>query len=183
MIDFINSLPAGKLIEISGKEDSYKTTIMLKAMEEFIERDKVVVYIDADYKSNIDYFSQYVNMDNVYLCQSNKPESVLSMLNTILQTGVVDLVILDSLGNIDGTTVQVKKFISQLSVLIHKAKCRCIIVNQLRYKDQQLIPMYNDSMHLYCSMRYNAVLQEDAVTLNLRRTQGREAINTYLIAL
>lgn len=179
----ISMLPPGKITEISGPNESAKTTLALKIVKAMQEESKSVFYIDADFKANIPYFDKHINSDIIYYCLHNKPDEILNILQPIQKNHLLDFLVVDSISNMNGSTREIKTFITKLSQIIYRAKCPCIVINQLRYFNGQDVPMYDDILNMYSSLRLNTEMVDDNINITVRRCKQSVYTNSFLIAL
>lgn len=146
----VKGLPRGRIVEIYGPESSGKTTIALHCVAEAQKAGGTVAYIDVEnaldpvYAKNIG-----VDIDNLYISQPDTGEAALEIVDTLVSSGAVDMVVVDSVaalvpraeieGNMGDSHVGIQaRLMSQalrkLTGTINKTKCVAIFINQLREK-------------------------------------------------
>ena len=107
----IGGLPKGRIIEIYGPESSGKTTVALHAVAEVQKRGGIAGFIDAEHALDPVYAKNIgVDIDNLYISQPDCGEQALEIAETMVRSGAVDIVIVDSVAalvpkaEIDGDT-------------------------------------------------------------------------------
>lgn len=89
--------PKGRIIEIYGPESSGKTTLCLHAAAEFQKAGGTVAFIDAEHALDPTYAKKLgVNTDELLLAQPDSGEQALDITETLVRSGGVDLIIVDS---------------------------------------------------------------------------------------
>lgn len=146
----LGGVPKGRIIEIYGPESSGKTTVALHMVAEVQKRDGIAGFIDAEHALDPVYAKNIgVDIDNLYISQPDNGEQALEIAETMVRSGAVDIVIIDSVAalvpkaEIDGemgdTHVgQQARLMSQalrkLTAIVSKTNCIVIFINQLREK-------------------------------------------------
>jgi recombination protein RecA len=146
----IGGLPKGRIIEIYGPESSGKTTVALHCVAEIQKRGGIAGFVDAEHALDPVYASNIgVDIDNLYISQPDCGEQALEITETLVRSGAVDIVIVDSVAalvpkaEIDGDMGdshmgQQARLMSQalrkLTGIINKTNCIVIFINQLRDK-------------------------------------------------
>lgn len=146
----IGGLPRGRVVEIYGPESSGKTTAALHVVAEVQRRDGIAGFIDAEHALDPSYAKKIgVDIDNLYISQPDSGEQALEIAETMVRSGAVDIVVIDSVAalvpkaEIDGemgdTHVGLQaRLMSQalrkLTAVIGKSSCIVIFINQLREK-------------------------------------------------
>jgi recombination protein RecA len=93
----IGGLPRGRVIEIYGPESSGKTTLALHAVAEVQKRGGVAAYIDAEHALDPGYAKKLgVNIDELLISQPDTGEQALEITDTLVRSGSVDIVVVDS---------------------------------------------------------------------------------------
>ena len=89
--------PKGRIIEIYGPESSGKTTLCLHAAAEFQKAGGTVAFIDAEHALDPTYAEKVgVNIDELLLSQPDSGEQALEITETLVRSGGVDLIVIDS---------------------------------------------------------------------------------------
>ena len=146
----IGGLPKGRVVEIYGPESSGKTTVALHCCAEVQKRGGIAAFIDAEHALDPVYAKSIgVDIDNLYISQPDNGEQALEITNTLVRSGAVDLVIVDSVaalvpkaeidGDIGDSHVGLQaRLMSQalrmLTGVINRTSCCVIFINQLREK-------------------------------------------------
>ena len=93
----LGGLPKGRIIEIYGPESSGKTTVALHAVAEVQKRGGIAGFIDAEHALDPVYAKNIgVDIDNLYISQPDCGEQALEITETMVRSGAVDIVIVDS---------------------------------------------------------------------------------------
>ncbi|TPR54351.1 recombinase RecA [Metamycoplasma neophronis] len=93
----INGWPKGRIIEIFGPESSGKTTIALHAIAEVQKNGGIAAFIDAEHSIDPIYARNLgVDINNLILSQPDSGEQALEIVNTLTHSGVIDLIVVDS---------------------------------------------------------------------------------------
>ena len=146
----LGGLPKGRIIEIYGPESSGKTTVALHAVAEVQKRGGIAGFIDAEHALNPAYAKNIgVNIDELYISQPDCGEQALEITETMVRSGAVDIVIVDSVAalvpkaEIDGDMGDshvglqarlMSQALRKLTAVISKSNCIVIFINQLREK-------------------------------------------------
>ena len=146
----LGGLPKGRLIEIYGPESSGKTTVALHAVAEVQRRGGIAGFIDAEHALDPVYAKNIgVDIDNLYISQPDCGEQALEITETMVRSGAVDIVIVDSVAalvpkaEIDGDMGDshvglqarlMSQALRKLTAVISKSNCIVIFINQLREK-------------------------------------------------
>jgi len=93
----IGGLPRGRIVEIYGPESSGKTTVALHAIAQVQAAGGLAAFIDAEHALDPDYASKLgVDLDNLYVSQPDTGEQALEICDTLVRSGAIDLVVIDS---------------------------------------------------------------------------------------
>ncbi|GGD41471.1 protein RecA [Malaciobacter pacificus] len=146
----VGGLPKGRVIEIYGPESSGKTTLTLHAIAECQKAGGVCAFIDAEHALDTKYARDIgVDIDNLLVSQPDFGEQALEILETVIRSGAVDLVVVDSVaaltpkveidGDMDDQQVGVQarlmsKALRKVTGLLNKMNCTVIFINQIRMK-------------------------------------------------
>ena len=144
----LGGLPKGRIIEIYGPESSGKTTVALHAVAEVQKRGGIAGFIDAEHALDPAYAKNIgVNIDELYISQPDCGEQALEITETMVRSGAVDIVIVDSVAalvpkaEIDGDMGDshvglqarlMSQALRKLTAVISKSNCIVIFINQLR---------------------------------------------------
>ena len=146
----LGGLPKGRIIEIYGPESSGKTTVALHMVAEVQKRGGIAGFIDAEHALDPVYAKNIgVDIDNLYISQPDSGEQALEITETMVRSGAVDIVIVDSVAalvpkaEIDGDMGDshvglqarlMSQALRKLTAAISKSNCIVIFINQLREK-------------------------------------------------
>lgn len=146
----LGGLPKGRIIEIYGPESSGKTTVALHAVAEVQKRGGIAGFIDAEHALDPVYARNIgVDIDNLYISQPDNGEQALEITETMLRSGAIDIVIVDSVAalvpkaEIDGDMGDshvglqarlMSQALRKLTAAISRSNCIVIFINQLREK-------------------------------------------------
>jgi recombination protein RecA len=93
----IRGVPRGRIIEIYGPESSGKSTLALHISASAQKKGGTVAYVDAEHALDPQYAKRIgVNIDNLLISQPDTGEQALDIVETLVQSGAVDLVVIDS---------------------------------------------------------------------------------------
>lgn len=146
----LGGVPKGRVIEIYGPESSGKTTVALHMVAEVQKRGGIAGFIDAEHALDPVYARNIgVDIDNLYISQPDNGEQALEITETMVRSGAVDIVIVDSVAalvpkaEIDGEMGDshvglqarlMSQALRKLTGVISKSNCSVIFINQLREK-------------------------------------------------
>ena len=146
----LGGVPKGRIIEIYGPESSGKTTVALHMVAEVQKRGGIAGFIDAEHALDPVYAKNIgVDIDNLYISQPDNGEQALEITETMVRSGAVDIVIVDSVAalvpkaEIDGEMGDshvglqarlMSQALRKLTGIISKSNCCVIFINQLREK-------------------------------------------------
>jgi len=93
----IGGIPRGRIAEIFGPESSGKTTLALHMAAEVQKAGGTVVFIDAEHALDVSYAKKLgVDTSSLLVSQPDCGEQALEICETLVSSGSVDLVIIDS---------------------------------------------------------------------------------------
>jgi recombination protein RecA len=93
----IGGIPKGRIIEIFGPESSGKTTLTLHIIAEAQKKGGTCAFIDAEHALDPVYAKKLgVNIDDLIISQPDTGEQALEITDTLVRSGAVDLVVIDS---------------------------------------------------------------------------------------
>ncbi len=146
----VNGIPKGRVVEIYGPESSGKTTITLHMIAECQKKGGVCAFIDAEHALDVAYAKNLgVDTDNLLVSQPDFGEQALEILETVVRSGAVDLVVIDSVaaltpkveidGDMDDMQVGVQarlmsKALRKVTGILSKMNTTVIFINQIRMK-------------------------------------------------
>jgi recombination protein RecA len=93
----IGGLPRGRVIEIYGPESSGKTTLALHVVAEIQKKGGIAAYVDAEHALDPVYASKLgVDINEMLISQPDTGEQALEITDTLVRSGGVDIVVVDS---------------------------------------------------------------------------------------
>src|SRR5450755_3281421 len=93
----IGGLPRGRVVEIYGPESSGKTTLALHVVAEIQKKGGVAAYVDAEHALDPGYAKKLgVDIDELLISQPDTGEQALEITDTLVRSGGVDIVVVDS---------------------------------------------------------------------------------------
>lgn len=146
----VGGIPKGRVVEIYGPESSGKTTVALHMVAEVQKLGGIAGFIDAEHALDPVYAKRIgVDVDNLYISQPDNGEQALEITETMVRSGAIDIVIVDSVaalvpkaeieGDMGDSHVGLQaRLMSQalrkLTGVISRSNCIVIFINQLREK-------------------------------------------------
>ena len=146
----VGGVPKGRIVEIYGPESSGKTTVALHMVAEVQKRGGIAGFIDAEHALDPVYAKNIgVDIDNLYISQPDNGEQALEITETMVRSGAVDIVIVDSVaalvpkaeieGDMGDSHVGLharlmSQALRKLTAAISRSNCVVIFINQLREK-------------------------------------------------
>ena len=144
----LGGVPKGRIIEVYGPESSGKTTVALHMVAEVQKRGGIAGFIDAEHALDPAYAKNIgVDIENLYISQPDNGEQALEITETMVRSGAVDIIIVDSVAalvpkaEIDGDMGDshvglqarlMSQALRKLTAAISKSNCIVIFINQLR---------------------------------------------------
>lgn len=146
----LGGVPKGRIIEVYGPESSGKTTVALHMVAEVQKRGGIAGFIDAEHALDPVYARNIgVDIDNLYISQPDNGEQALEITETMVRSGALDIVIVDSVAalvpkaEIEGEMGDshvglharlMSQALRKLTAVISRSNCVVIFINQLREK-------------------------------------------------
>jgi recombination protein RecA len=146
----VGGYPRGRIIEIFGPESSGKTTLTLHAIAECQRAGGIAAFIDAEHALDVSYARKLgVKTEELLVSQPDFGEQALEIADTLVRTGAVDLVVVDSVaalvpkaeieGEMGDSHVGLQaRLMSQalrkLTATVHKSNTTLFFINQIRMK-------------------------------------------------
>ncbi|MBI4918032.1 MAG: recombinase RecA [Acidobacteria bacterium] len=146
----VGGVPRGRVIEIYGPESSGKTTLALQIIAQAQATGGLAAFIDAEHALDPEYCAKLgVDIDNLLLAQPDNGEQALEITETLIRSGSVDVVVVDSVaalvpraeleGEMGDASVGLQaRLMSQamrkLTGIVSKSKTCVIFINQIREK-------------------------------------------------
>ncbi|MDE7238841.1 MAG: recombinase RecA [Lachnospiraceae bacterium] len=146
----LGGIPKGRIVEIYGPESSGKTTVTLHMIAQVQKSGGIAGFIDAEHALDPVYAKNIgVDVDNLYISQPDCGEQALEITETMVRSGAVDIVVVDSVAalvpkaEIDGDMGDshvglqarlMSQALRKLTGVISKSNCTVVFINQLREK-------------------------------------------------
>jgi recombination protein RecA len=146
----VGGIPRGRVTEIYGPEASGKTTLCQHLVAEAQRLGGVCAYIDMEHALDPTYAARCgVNVEDLYISQPDTGEQALEIAETLVRSGAVDVVVIDSVAALvpraeiegdmgDATMGMQARLMSQalrkLSGAIKQTNTAVVFTNQLRMK-------------------------------------------------
>ena len=146
----VGGLPRGRVVEIYGPESSGKTTLTLHVIAQMQKIGGTCAFIDAEHALDVQYAEKLgVKLDELYLSQPDTGEQALEITDSLVRSGAVDLVVIDSVAaltpknEIEGDMGEampglqarlMSQALRKLAGSLSKSNTTCIFINQLREK-------------------------------------------------
>lgn len=146
----VGGIPRARITEIYGPESSGKTTLCLHIVAEAQKMGGTAAYVDMEHALDPVYAARLgVNINELYVSQPDTGEQALEITETLVRSGAVDVVVIDSVAALvprseiegdmgDATMGMQARLMSQalrkLSGAINQTKTAVVFTNQLRQK-------------------------------------------------
>src|SRR5579863_10209259 len=146
----IGGLPRGRVVEIYGPESSGKTTLALHAVAEIQKCGGIAAYVDAEHALDPGYARKLgVDIDELLISQPDTGEQALEITDTLVRSGSVDIVVIDSVAaltpkaEIEGEMGDqlpglqarlMSQALRKLTASISKSNTIVLFINQMRMK-------------------------------------------------
>jgi recombination protein RecA len=146
----IGGYPKGRIVEIFGPESSGKTTLTLHAIAEVQRQGGVAAFIDAEHAFDVHYARSIgVDIKRLLVSQPDYGEQALEIAQTLTKSGVVDLIVIDSVAalvpraEIEGDMGDahmglharlMSQALRKLTAVSNKQGTTFVFINQLRQK-------------------------------------------------
>jgi recombination protein RecA len=146
----IGGLPRGRVVEVYGPEGSGKTTLSLHAVAECQRAAGIAAFIDAEHALDVSYAGKLgVNVDELLVSQPDTGEQALEIADTLVRSGAVDLIVIDSVAalvpraEIEGEMGDqhvglqarlMSQALRKLTGNLARSQCCMLFINQIRMK-------------------------------------------------
>jgi len=143
-------VPRGRIIEIYGPESSGKTTLALSILAEAQKAGGTAAFIDAEHAFDSEYAKKLgIQTDDLLVSQPDYGEQALEILETLLRSGAVDIIVVDSVAaltpkaEIDGEMGDshmglqarlMSQALRKITGIASKTNTTIVFINQLRMK-------------------------------------------------
>lgn len=146
----VGGVPRGRMIEIFGPESSGKSTLALHICAEAQKKKGISAFIDVEHALDPDYAKKIgVNIDDLLISQPDSGEQALQIVETLVRSGGVDVIVIDSVAALTPKTeiageigdqhigLQARlmsQALRKLTSIIAKTKTSVVFLNQTRMK-------------------------------------------------
>ncbi len=146
----VGGYPRGRIVEIYGPESSGKTTLTLHAIAEAQKKGLSCAFVDAEHAFDPSYAKNLgINLDDLIISQPDNGEAALEITDTLVRSGAVDLVVIDSVAalvpqvELEGGMADnqmglqarlMSKALRKLTSTVSKSNSTIIFINQIRMK-------------------------------------------------
>lgn len=146
----VGGMPRGRIVEVYGQESSGKTTLALHLVAEVQKTGGVAAYVDAEHALDPEYAKKIgVKINDLLISQPDTGEQGLEIVETLVRSGGVDLVVVDSVAaltpraEIEGEMDQqhmglqarmMSHACRKLTAIISKTNTTVLFINQIRQK-------------------------------------------------
>ncbi len=144
----VGGLPRGRIVEIFGPESSGKTTLTLHVIAEAQRLGGICAFIDAEHAMDPEYAKKLgVNINELLISQPDNGEQALEITESIVRSGKVDVVVIDSVaaltpkdeieGDMGAQHVGkqarlMSQALRKLTAIAHKSQTVIVFINQIR---------------------------------------------------
>ncbi|KAG4949388.1 hypothetical protein AAZX31_15G162600 [Glycine max] len=194
----VGGLPKGRVVEIFGPEASGKTTLALHMIAEAQKLGGYCAFVDAEHALD-KTLAESIGVDtkNLLLSQPDCGEQALSLVDTLIRSGSVDAIVVDSVaalvpkGELDGEmgdahmAMQARLMSQALRKLCHSlslSQCILVFINQVRSKISTF-GGYGGPTEVTCGG--NALKFYASVRLNIKRIgfvkKGEETLGSQVL--
>jgi recombination protein RecA len=142
--------PRGRIVEIYGPESSGKTTLTLHAIAECQREGGIAAFIDAEHALDAQYAKALgIDLQQLLISQPDTGEQALDIVETLVRSGGVDLIVIDSVAalvpqsEIEGDMGDqhmglqarlMSQALRKLTGVTHRTGTTIMFINQLRMK-------------------------------------------------
>jgi recombination protein RecA len=172
----VGGLPRGRIVEIYGQPGSGKTTLALNVVREAQKAGGKAAYIDMENAVDVAFAKEKIGVDveDLLFSQPNGGEEALQLLETYILSGLVDVVVVDSVatllptaeaeGDIGSTTIGLQarlmsSALRKIGPAVKKSNTLVIFINQTRQKiggspySNPNVTSGGVALQFYCGMR------------------------------
>jgi len=142
--------PRGRVVEVYGPESSGKTTLCLHAIAQVQAQGGCAAFIDAEHALDVSYARKLgVRIEDLLVSQPDTGEQALEITETLVRSGAVDLVVIDSVAamvpkaEIEGEMGDqhmglqarlMSQALRKLTAVVNRNGATVIFINQIRMK-------------------------------------------------
>jgi recombination protein RecA len=142
--------PRGRVVEVYGPESSGKTTLCLHAIAQVQLQGGCAAFIDAEHALDVNYARKLgVRIEDLLVSQPDTGEQALEITETLVRSGAVDLLVIDSVAalvpkaEIEGEMGDqhmglqarlMSQALRKLTAAVNRNGATVIFINQIRMK-------------------------------------------------
>ncbi len=146
----IGGVPRGRVVEIYGPESSGKTTLALHITANAQKAGGLAAFVDAEHALDPEYAKKIgVKINDLLISQPDTGEQALDIVETLVRSGVVDIIVVDSVAalvpraEIEGEMGDqhmgrqarlMSQALRKLTAIVSKSNTIVIFINQIRMK-------------------------------------------------
>jgi len=146
----IGGVPRGRIVEVYGPESSGKTTLALHIVANSQKLGGTAAFVDAEHALDPEYAKKLgVKTQDLLISQPDTGEQALDIVETLVRSGVVDVIVIDSVAALvpraeiegemgDQHVGRQARLMSQalrkLTAIIARSNATVIFINQIRMK-------------------------------------------------
>ncbi|HXV26685.1 MAG TPA: recombinase RecA, partial [Candidatus Paceibacterota bacterium] len=146
----VGGMPRGRVVEVYGPESSGKTTLALHLVSEVQKQGGIAAYVDAEHALDPEYAKKIgVKVNELLISQPDTGEQALEIVETLVKSGGVSLVVVDSVAaltpraEIEGEMDQqhmglqarlMSHALRKLTGIVSKTNTTVLFINQIRHK-------------------------------------------------
>jgi len=146
----VGGIPRGRVVEIYGPESAGKSTLALHIVAEAQKKGGIAAFVDAEHALDPEYAKNIgVKINDLLISQPDNGEQALEIVDTLVRSGAVDVIIIDSVAaltprvEIEGEMDQqhiglqarlMSHALRKLTAIIGKSNTSVIFLNQIRHK-------------------------------------------------
>jgi recombination protein RecA len=146
----VGGIPRGRVTEVYGPEASGKTTLCQHIVAQAQKQGGVAAFVDMEHALDPNYAARCgVDLDNLYIAQPDTGEQALEIAETLVRSGAVDLIVIDSVAalvpraEIEGDMGDahmglqarlMSQALRKLSGAIQQSRTALVFTNQLRMR-------------------------------------------------
>ncbi|OIO52321.1 MAG: recombinase RecA [Parcubacteria group bacterium CG1_02_58_44] len=170
----VGGMPRGRVVEIFGPEASGKTTLAQHVIAEIQKLGGTAAFVDAEHALDPEYAAKIgVNINELLISQPDNGEQALEITETLVRSGAVDVVVIDSVAalvpkaEIEGEMGDqhmglqarlMSQALRKLTGITAKTNTVVIFINQIRHKigivfGNPETTSGGNALKFYCSVR------------------------------
>lgn len=178
--NFVDNMLYGKIIEVAGANNSYKTSCALSISRSVLNNDPdaIVVYIDSDSHMRQKYLEDYsIDLNRFVIMNTSDPNEILNILIQVVSDNISNIIfIIDTISNLKVNSAyrELKSFLVKLTKIIYNHNIVVIAINQYRYdsRKKQYVSFCESCFDAYASMRLCIInKQDDSLILHIAKNK------------